>query len=300
MWGGDYHPQLGEETKAQRSEWTCSHRKTKKGNKSGLFWGKNTRHLLLSAASCWCEEERARLSGFAKEASPAFLQQTTGTKQPGKTPQPASGTFHLPTLPPSQILGMPNCSGLQTNNQNPRIGLMAFRVSSGSRLAGQPAWSLHLNRCLSICPLSFRCSPGRWPEPGELWHIPAVCLHSSSLTFLLLNKIRMHVALLGRCEIETRFAVRHSENVHFPRFPLRFCWRFRRWLKYRSLSYPVLWLGPWGRFPGSEVTACWARRMSNCLSLQLNLVSYRCPRRGSPGSSAGPRIRPSPPADAMR
>lgn len=38
------------------------------------FLGQENWKLLLSTASCWCEEERARLSGFAEKVSPAFLQ----------------------------------------------------------------------------------------------------------------------------------------------------------------------------------------------------------------------------------
>lgn len=38
------------------------------------FLGQENWKLLLSTASCWCEEERARLSGFAEKARPAFLR----------------------------------------------------------------------------------------------------------------------------------------------------------------------------------------------------------------------------------
>lgn len=121
-------------------------------------------------------------------------------------------------------------------------------------------------------------------------------LHSSGLSFLLFNRIRIFVAFLWHCEIEIILRVRHSENV---RFPFCFCWQLQQWLKCWLLSCSVLWPGPWGWFPSSEVTVCWARRMSNCLPLQLNCVLYRCLGWGSPGSSAQSQIRPLHPARAM-
>lgn len=93
LWCGDYHPQLGEETKAQRSEWTWPK------PRSGLSQARKSRWLLLSTA-CWYKEKRTGLTSTLQR-KPALLScsgpghQATRTVSP---PRPLA-LQHPPTRP---------------------------------------------------------------------------------------------------------------------------------------------------------------------------------------------------------
>ena len=89
--------------------------------------GKKTRHLLFSAASGLCEKERASLLVFGrrKPFTPALGQRHQATSEPPPS-SPLALHHPPPDLLPGQILGMPNRSGLQPNNQNLRLGVMAW------------------------------------------------------------------------------------------------------------------------------------------------------------------------------
>ena len=167
---------------------------------------------------------------------------------------------------------------LQPESKNQTDGLQ-----SPDWLAGQAVWS-HVSRCFKTYPLRGVLW-GRWTYPSCVSSFPWPQFPSPQLN----QDARGFTRTLWHWNSIQRWA--HRKHL-LPLLPSVFCWQFPQCLKYLSLSYPVLWPELWSLFPGSEVTECWARGMSNCCSLQLNFVSYRCPEQGSPGSSAQSRIRP--------
>lgn len=122
--------------------------------------------FLEHGGSCFCsllppvgmKREEQAFPGLLKKPDLPSCSEPGASHNLENRPSQLPLAFYLSTLPPGQILRMLNCSHLQTNNQNPRTGVKAFRVSCGSRLAG---WSAVSCRCCLIFPLRFRCSPER-------------------------------------------------------------------------------------------------------------------------------------------
>lgn len=241
-------------------------------NRSVLFWGVRTLRpatLLLSAASCWCEAGGASLYlGWRNQplGQRHWVTWQASLLLPPSHPGRSSGCLIVPIYK----RWTESKATVDPDRLHDLRGLLS------------PA------RCLT-CPLSFRCSPGRWPETHRSLVSPSCVSSHRSITplacFLLVNRIRTFMAFLRHCATEITFRVRHSECVLVPRFPFCFCWQLQQWLQYWLLSFPVLWPRLWGPFPSSDITVSWTRRMSNCLPLQLNF-SYT----GAWGEAAQPPL----------